>query len=76
MARDTPGGIVLTGGERPSVPGFESGYFYSTTLIEGLPRNPTFAATRFSDPSRRYRAGLISTKCSGKPTTRVTALPP
>jgi acyl-CoA reductase-like NAD-dependent aldehyde dehydrogenase len=37
LARSTPGGKVLTGGARPSVPGFENGYFYSTTLIEGLP---------------------------------------
>jgi acyl-CoA reductase-like NAD-dependent aldehyde dehydrogenase len=37
LARSTTGGKVLTGGARPSVPGFESGYFYSTTLIEGLP---------------------------------------
>ena len=38
LARSTAGGKVLTGGARPSVPGFENGYFYSTTLIEGLPR--------------------------------------
>jgi acyl-CoA reductase-like NAD-dependent aldehyde dehydrogenase len=38
LARSTTGGKVLTGGARPSVPGFESGYFYSTTLIEGLPQ--------------------------------------
>jgi acyl-CoA reductase-like NAD-dependent aldehyde dehydrogenase len=38
LARSTTGGKVLTGGARPSVPGFESGYFYSTTLIEGLPK--------------------------------------
>jgi acyl-CoA reductase-like NAD-dependent aldehyde dehydrogenase len=38
LARYTAGGKVLTGGARPSVPGFENGYFYSTTLIEGLPR--------------------------------------
>jgi acyl-CoA reductase-like NAD-dependent aldehyde dehydrogenase len=38
LARSTAGGKVLTGGARPSVPAFENGYFYSTTLIEGLPR--------------------------------------
>ena len=37
LARSTAGGKVLTGGARPSVAGFENGYFYSTTLIEGLP---------------------------------------
>ena len=36
LARSTPGGKVLSGGARPSVSGFENGYFYSTTLIEGL----------------------------------------
>jgi acyl-CoA reductase-like NAD-dependent aldehyde dehydrogenase len=38
LARSTTGGKVLTGGARPSVAGLENGYFYSTTLIEGLPR--------------------------------------
>ena len=37
MARQTPGARVLCGGERPSVEGLEQGYFYATTLIEGLP---------------------------------------
>jgi acyl-CoA reductase-like NAD-dependent aldehyde dehydrogenase len=36
-ARATPGARILCGGERPSVAGLESGYFYTTTLIEGLP---------------------------------------
>ena len=38
LARSTAGGKVLTGGARPSIAGLENGYFYSTTLIEGLPR--------------------------------------
>ena len=37
LARSTPGATVLCGGKRPTVPGFENGYFYTTTLIEGLP---------------------------------------
>jgi acyl-CoA reductase-like NAD-dependent aldehyde dehydrogenase len=36
LARSSPGGKILCGGKRVTPPGFENGYFYSTTLIEGL----------------------------------------
>ena len=59
LARSTAGGKVLTGGARPSVAGFENGYFYSTTLIEGLPAEsdvcrdeifgPVATASRWND---------------------------
>ncbi len=35
MARETPGARILSGGTRPE--GFSKGYFYTTTLIEGVP---------------------------------------
>lgn len=37
MARETPGAKILIGGERPSDPELANGYFYTTTLIEGVP---------------------------------------
>lgn len=35
LARETPGARILCGGRRPD--GMERGYFYTTTLIEGMP---------------------------------------
>jgi aldehyde dehydrogenase (NAD+) len=37
MARQTPGARILTGGARPSAEGLRRGYFYTPTLIEGVP---------------------------------------
>jgi aldehyde dehydrogenase (NAD+) len=37
MARQTPGAHILTGGARPSAEGLRRGYFYTPTLIEGVP---------------------------------------
>lgn len=37
MARQTNGVRILIGGERPADPTLRRGYFYTTTLIEGLP---------------------------------------
>ncbi|WP_082520547.1 aldehyde dehydrogenase family protein [Rhizobium sp. Root482] len=37
MARETPGARILCGGTRPE--GLDRGYFFTTTLIEGVPAN-------------------------------------
>ncbi len=37
MARETDGAKILIGGERPSDLALKDGYFYTTTLIEGVP---------------------------------------
>ena len=37
MARQTPGARILTGGARPNAEGLRRGYFYTPTLIEGVP---------------------------------------
>jgi acyl-CoA reductase-like NAD-dependent aldehyde dehydrogenase len=57
MARNTPGACILCGGARPQ--GFERGYYYTTTLIEGMPANspvckdeifgPVATVSRFTD---------------------------
>ncbi|MEP7457314.1 aldehyde dehydrogenase family protein [Phyllobacterium sp. SB3] len=57
MARSTPGARILCGGKRPD--GFDKGYFYTTTLIEGVPASspvcrdeifgPVATISRFTD---------------------------
>jgi acyl-CoA reductase-like NAD-dependent aldehyde dehydrogenase len=57
MARNTPGARILCGGARPK--GLEKGYYYTTTLIEGMPANspvckdeifgPVATVSRFTD---------------------------
>lgn len=37
MARETPGAKILIGGARPTAPELKNGYFYTSTLIEGVP---------------------------------------
>lgn len=37
MARETPGARILAGGARPDDPVLRRGYFYTPTLIEGIP---------------------------------------
>ena len=37
MARQTPGARILTGGARPTAEPLRRGYFYTPTLIEGVP---------------------------------------
>ncbi len=37
MARSTPGARIVCGGRRPQDPSLPPGYFYSPTLIEGVP---------------------------------------
>ncbi|MEP9367704.1 aldehyde dehydrogenase family protein [Xanthobacter sp. VNH20] len=39
MARQTEGARILTGGARPQDPALKDGYFYQTTLIEGIPHS-------------------------------------
>jgi acyl-CoA reductase-like NAD-dependent aldehyde dehydrogenase len=57
IARNTPGARILCGGARPK--GLEKGYYYTTTLIEGMPANspvckdeifgPVATVSRFTD---------------------------
>lgn len=57
MARQTPGARILCGGQRPE--GLDKGYYYSTTLIEGVPASspvcrdeifgPVATVSRFTD---------------------------
>ena len=47
MARQTPGARILTGGARPGAEALRRGYFYTPTLIEGVPRNLPYAARDF-----------------------------
>ncbi|MEJ8570425.1 aldehyde dehydrogenase family protein [Microbaculum marinum] len=48
MARETPGARILCGGDRPA--GLEKGYFYTTTLIEGVPETSPVACDEIFGP--------------------------
>jgi aldehyde dehydrogenase (NAD+) len=76
LARSTSGGKVLTGGARPSVAGFENGYFYSTTLIEGLPAESDVCRDEIFGPVATVSRWNDFDEVLGKPTTRITILRP
>jgi acyl-CoA reductase-like NAD-dependent aldehyde dehydrogenase len=64
MARQTPGARILTGGARPSAEALRRGYFYTPTLIEGVPpqspvcRDEIFGPVATVSPWRDFDAVL------------------
>ena len=64
MARQTPGARILTGGARPSAEALRRGYFYTPTLIEGVPaespvcRDEIFGPIATVSPWRDFDAVL------------------
>lgn len=64
MARQTPGARILTGGARPGAEALRRGYFYTPTLIEGVPpqspvcRDEIFGPVATVSPWRDFDAVL------------------